>query len=505
MQQADAATINKQTISSLELMERAATQVFNLIHQRLQGAPVPIHIFCGLGNNGGDGLVIARLLLEHGYAIKTYIVNFSEHRSKDFLENYDRLKAISSEWPVQLKNDESLPEIKQEDIVIDAIFGIGLNRPIVSWVINLIKHINTSRAFTLSIDVSSGLYANKAPDDPEGVIYASVTTTFQMPKLAFFLPETGKFTQNLEVVDIGLDREYLMQTEGIAQLISKNEVLPLYKPRQKYSHKGTYGHGLLIGGSYGKMGSMVLASEAALRSGAGLITAFIPECGYEIMQTSVPEAMVITDEDNYITNIKFDLDPTVVGIGPGLGQDSKTVTTFGKFIKGYKNPLVIDADGLNILSKEKNLLKELPSQTILTPHPKELERLIGTWKDDFDKLDKAKAFSKTYDCILIIKGANTITLYKDQLYINTTGNPGMSTAGSGDVLTGIISGLIAQGYKSLEASIFGVYLHGTAGDIAIQNTAYQGLLARDIIANIGNAYLDLFKKPVPTQNSQNDN
>ncbi len=500
MRAADTATIQNNEITSLDLMEHASTQIFNLIHQRLQGAPLPIHVFCGLGNNGGDGLVIARLLSEHGYTVHTYIVNFSENRSKDFLTNYDRLKAISKEWPTQIKCEDDFPQIKSDDLVIDAIFGIGLNRPMTPWVTKLIKHINAARSFTLAVDIPSGLYADRSPDDPQGVIYASITITFQVPKLVFFLAETGQYTQDLEVIDIGLDRTYLQQTPGIAELMAKNEVLPIYKPRHKFAHKGHYGHALIIGGSYGKIGCVTLATEAALRTGSGLATAYVPECAYEILQTALPEAMLITDDaDDYITDIEHDIQPTAIGIGIGLGTHKKTKIAFESFLRENKTPLVIDADGINILAMHQELLTLLPENTILTPHSKELERLIGSWNSDFEKLTKAKEFVQKTGIILVIKGANTVILYKDQTYINTTGNPGMATAGSGDVLTGMIVGLMCQGYNPLEAAIFGVYLHGSAGDIAIHEDGYQALLARDIISHIGKSFLELFKTPQPEQ------
>lgn len=495
MREADQATMNTEQITSLELMERAATQIFNLIHNRLQGSPILIHVFCGIGNNGGDGLVISRLLLEHGYNVKTYIVNFSDNRSKDFLVNYDRLKEISKNWPIQLKSEKDLPEIGREDMIIDAIFGIGLNRPLVPWVISLIKHINKARCFTLSIDIPSGLYTDKAPDDPEGVIYADVTVTFQLPKLIFFLPQTGVYTRDLEVIDIGLDRSFLNQNPGIGILISKNEVLPLYRPRPKFSHKGIYGHGVLIGGSYGKIGSVVLATKAALRAGAGLVTAYIPECGYEVLQSSVPEAMVITDNDDELEEIKLNFKASAIGIGIGLGTGTKTVKAFEEFLTENESPLLIDADGINILANNPKFLEKLPKNTILTPHPKELERLVGNWKDDFDKIEKAKVFSKTHNCILVIKGANSITVFENQLYINNNGNPGMATAGSGDVLTGMITGLLSQGYDPLHAAVFGVYLHGSSGDLAVQKTSFEGLIASEIVSHIGASFLELFKTP----------
>ena len=503
----DKITTERQKISSTELMERAGIQIFNWMHSRMQGAQVPIHVFCGIGNNGGDGLVLARHLITHGYNVITYIVNCSDKRTKDFLINYDRIKNVTKDWPKMLscKNDFSEIVIDEKDIIVDAIFGIGLNRPPNDWVIELFERFRASKAFTLSVDIPSGLYSDKAVENEKAVVNAGYTLSFQSPKLAFFLPETAKFTVQWEALDIGIDRDYLMQTETEVELISKYEVLPLYKPREKFSHKGDFGHVMILGGSYGKIGAVNLASRAALSAGAGLVTAYVPKCGYQSLQTAIPEVMVITDEnETHVSNIKFDIEPTVIGVGVGLGTTTETAKAFEAFLKKNKTPLVIDADGLNLLSKKKTLLKLLPEQSILTPHPKELERLIGKWSNDFEKLKKVKAFSKKYNVIVLIKGANSITVYLDKLYINTTGNPGMATAGSGDVLTGIISGLVAQGYESLSATVFGVYLHGKSADIALEDYGYQSLIASHIIETVGDAYIDLFKQPEPPQQEQEE-
>tara|TARA_R110002051_G_scaffold232889_1_gene294558 strand:+ start:17770 stop:19311 length:1542 start_codon:yes stop_codon:yes gene_type:complete len=492
---ADQISIKKEEIVSNELMERAALQLFNWIHLRMQGAPVKIHLFCGIGNNGGDGIALARHLVDHGYNIAVYVINYSEKRSKDFLINLDRLKDRKV-WPNFMNSDDELPEIGKDDIIVDGIFGIGLNRTPDTWVIKVIQHLNASQAFILSIDMPSGLFAEKGTEDLNSVIKSNFVLSFQTPKLAFFLPESGRFIDQWEVLDIGLDPEYLMNTDTAYELIGKNEVLRLYRPREKFAHKGTYGHSLIIGGSYGKIGAVCLASRAALYSGSGLVTAFIPKVGYAILQTSLPEIMVLTDAENeQISSIQFDFDPTIIGIGVGVGTAEKTAAAFKEFLKGNIKPLVIDADAINILSKNKELLGKLPEESILTPHPKELERLIGEWKDDFEKLEKVKKFSKKYKCIVVIKGAHTITIHQDKGYVNTTGNPGMATAGSGDVLTGVITGLRAQGYTALHAAIFGVYLHGRAGDIAIEKTGFQSLTASNIIENLGAAYIDLFKVP----------
>ncbi|WP_299334194.1 NAD(P)H-hydrate dehydratase [uncultured Psychroserpens sp.] len=498
--QGDQLTAKKQNISSTELMERAGIQIFNWLHVRMQGAQVPIHVFCGIGNNGGDGLVVARHLSTHGYNVNTYVVNCSDKRSPDFLINYNLIKETTKSWPEMLNCEADFPEIHKDDIIVDAVFGIGLNRPASDWVKSLFLHFRNSKAFTLSIDIPSGVYTDKIPEDENGVVWANYTLSFQSPKLIFFLPETAQYSVQWEVLDIGIDREFLFTTETNAELIGKHEVLPIYIPRQKYAHKGDFGHSLIIGGSYGKIGSVLLASRSALSIGAGLVTAFVPKCGYQIMQTAFPEAMVITDKnEELISDIILDIEPKVIGLGIGMGTENVTISALEKFLKTNKIPLVIDADGLNILSKKKTLLKHLPELSVLTPHPKELERLIGTWKDDFDKLNKTKAFSKKYNVIVVIKGANTITVFNDKYYINTTGNPGMATAGSGDVLTGIITGLISQGYEPLPATIFGVYLHGRAADIAIEDLGYQSLIASYIIEALGEAYVDLFKQPEQPQ------
>ncbi|MFD2541293.1 NAD(P)H-hydrate dehydratase [Lacinutrix gracilariae] len=496
----DKLTAKKQEITSTDLMERAATQIFNWMHLRMQGAQVPIHVFCGIGNNGGDGLVLGRHLITHGYNVKMYVVNYSDTRSKDFLINYDRIKNVSKEWPLLLTDANELPEIKPDDIIVDAIFGIGLNRPVVDWVKILFQHLKASKAFTLAIDLPSGLFPDRVPESDKDVVWATHTLSFQTPKLIFFLPDTAKYTVQWEVLDIGIDAEYLHTTPTDYELIGKMEMLPVYQPRQKFSNKGSYGHALIVGGSYGKIGAVTLASRAALAAGVGLVTAYVPKCGYTPLQASFPEAMVLTDaNEEILTNIEFSIQPNVIAFGVGVGTEEKTITAFENFLKTNTTPLVVDADGINILAKKKELLKLLPEQTVLTPHPKELERLIGKWDGDFDKLEKTKALSKKYNLVIVIKGANTITVYQDKGYVNTTGNPGLATAGTGDVLTGIITGLIAQGYEPLVAALFAIYLHGKSADIAVEDLGYQSLIASHVIETLGEVYIDLFKQPEQPQ------
>ncbi len=487
---ADKATIKNTGITSVDLMEFAATCCFNWLHEKLQGKNIKILIFCGIGNNGGDGLVIARLLQQHNYQVNCYIVHFSDKRTEEFLTNYNRLKEIGL-MPIELKNEKDFPEITTEDFVIDAIFGNGLTRNPEGLTKKLIQHINRKSTFTLAIDFPSGLFGNKSVSDKESVLKASHILTFQTPKMAFLLPENKDFVNTWEVIDIGLDQNYIQSLKPKTHYITKDDIFPLYKQRNKWDHKGTYGHSLIIGGSFGKIGAVTLASKAALKIGSGLVSAYIPKCGYTILQISVPEVMVEVDTDSALTYFNFKTIPTVIGIGPGMGTLEKTAQGFENFIKENKLPLVIDADGINLLSKNQLLLNYLPKNTILTPHPKELERLIGAWENDYEKLQKVTEFSKKHEVIVVVKGAYTVIISGEMLVFNSTGNQALATGGSGDVLTGLITGLIAQGYEPLNAAIFGVYLHGRTADFALPKTGYETFTASTIFKYLPEAILEV--------------
>ena len=280
----------------------------------------------------------------------------------------------------------------------------------------------------------------------------------------------------------------------LPKYIDHKEILKIYRTIDNHTHKGIQGHVLIIGGSYGKIGAVCLSSKAALKSGCGLVTAYVPKCGYNILQTAIPEVMVLTDNhERYISEISFDIIPQAIGIGPGLGQEVVTQKAFFKFLEQNSFPLVVDADALNILSKNKEWIFLLPAKTIITPHPKELERLIGKWTSEEEKINLAKLFSIKYNLIIVMKGAPTIIIDNDKIYENTTGNAALATAGSGDVLTGIITSLLAQSYEPIDAAIIGVYLHGLTADIALPETGYQSFIASDIILNIGKAFLSLEK------------
>lgn len=486
----DKLTIETQKITSLELMERAALQAFLWLVNHFHDKKTVYHIFCGVGNNGGDGLVIARMLKQNYFEVHVYVVPFSEKFSNDFDSNLERLKECNLTYEV-IKADSEFPDIAENHIIIDAIFGIGLTRVMDSWLQLLIQKINYHQSFTVSIDIPSGLFLNQKTNL---AIHSDVVLTFQLPKLAFYLPDNENFISEIVLLPIDLDKKAIEFIPSNYFYTNLNEIKKRYKPISKFSHKGTQGHVLLIGGCFGKIGAMVLASQAALRSGCGLATVYIPKCGYEILQTATPEAMVITDEDYHkISNIAFNFQPKAIGIGMGIGQDAATATAIFDFLENNSIPLVIDADALNILSEHQEWLNLLPKNSILTPHPKELERLIGTWNDDFDKIEKVKAFAKTYHLVVLIKGAFTLIIDEKNVFVNSSGNQALATGGSGDVLSGMITSFRAQGYSAVDAALLGVYFHGRTADIAMNDMGYEGFIASDITKYLGKVFMELRK------------
>lgn len=485
--QVDKVTIEKEKLQSLDLMERAGTVLANRILE-IVPKQQKVVVFCGIGNNGGDGLVISRILLQHEFEIKVFIVEYSEKYSKDMLENYNRFLHLSKNIEI-LQKESDFPDLNGTEVVIDCIFGIGLNRKPDSWVKNLITLLNKKSAFKIAVDIPSGLSANAPIQDADTVLQSNLVLTLQVPKLAFFLPDSALYMDTFEILDIGLDSDFILKQNPLATVLTKELISKHYRSREKFGHKGSYGHSVIIGGSYGKIGSIILASKAAFRMGAGLVTTFIPKCGYEILQISIPEAMVITDEnEEMLSKIELDFIPDSVAIGMGMGTSKKTSEAFGKFLQSSKKPMIIDADGLNCLSENPEIMDFIPENSILTPHPGELKRLIGTWKNDYDKIEKCKVFVQKHKIILVIKGAHTMILSGEEIFINSTGNPGMGTAGSGDTLSGILAGLLSQGYSSKSAALFGVYIHGLAGDLAAKNLGEDSLMAGDIISLLPNAF-----------------
>ena len=490
VREADAYTINNEPIASTELMERAATTCSDWIKKNIS-IKKKIKVFCGPGNNGGDGLVVARLLSDKNYSVEVCVIRFTEKASEDFSINYQRLEKYQNIKIINLYEKDELPEISKDDIIVDAIFGSGLSKPIKGFIADVINQMNSSEAIIISVDVPSGLFCDTSSIESGGaIIKADYTLTFQLPKFAFLFPENDKFVGRWKVFSIGLHQDFINSVDVKNFFIEKEYFKQYLIKRTKFNHKGNFGHALLIAGSYGKMGAAVLASEACLRSGAGLLSCHIPKKGYEIIQTCVPEAMASIDEsDEFFTKTPDISMFNAIGIGPGLGINEKTQTAIKLLIQNSNIPLLFDADAINILAENKTWLHFLPKQSIFTPHPKEFERLVGQSKNNFDRNEMQKEFSIKFNCYLVLKGANTaITCPDGSCYFNSSGNPGMATGGSGDVLTGIILGLLAQGYHPKIASILGVYLHGLAGDYAAKKIGQEAMIAGDIIKYLGKAF-----------------
>jgi len=489
----DEYTIEEQEISSWELMERASMTFVNWFLENADITPeTHIHVLCGTGNNGGDGMAIARILHTLSFNVSVYLFRVNDNESEDFKTNYTKIKDIPLEIK-EVETFEDLSGISAEDFVIDAVLGAGLNRPLDQKWCNILDYVSFE-APNVSIDIPSGLYIDKATTNP--AFKADKTYSFQSPKLAFFMPENQDEIGEWIVGDINLaeeDVEFDTAFETNNYYLSAENVNFLLQERKPHDHKGTFGHALLIAGSYGKVGAAVLAAKATLRAGAGLVTVHLPKSAYQIMQISFPEAMVEVDKHEFVFSEYSSLDKyQAVGIGPGLGTNEMTVKAFSELLENAEQPLVIDADALNILAKNKELLDLLPEESILTPHPKEFERLFGETKNSFERLEIMRSIAQSYKIFIVLKGGNTIIMTPEGIaYFNATGNPGMATGGSGDVLTGVLTGLLASGYSPLETCAVGVYLHGLAGDLAAEELEQEALLASDIISHLGKAFHEL--------------
>ncbi|GAB2777342.1 bifunctional ADP-dependent NAD(P)H-hydrate dehydratase/NAD(P)H-hydrate epimerase [Rhabdobacter roseus] len=480
----DAHTIAHEPITSLDLMERAAKAFVCWYCARFDHQQT-VRIFCGKGNNGGDGLAIARLLHHKEYLVQVYVVDYTEQASDDFRANLERMPQGA---PLHfIKKQDELPAPAPGTILIDALLGSGLSRPVEGLLAAVIRAINQSEATVLSVDIASGLYADQ-PNGPEDVIVQpDYTVTFQLPKLAFMLPQNNRFIGDWQVVDIGLSADFIEQESTPYYFTDAAVARALIRPRLKFSHKGTFGHALLIAGSYGKMGAALLAGSACLRSGVGLLTAHVPRCGYSIVQTYMPEAMTQVDPHEEIITALPALEPySVVGMGPGLGKDPQTLRVLEALIAQAQVPLVLDADALNLLAENPALLQKLPQGTILTPHPKEFQRLAGDAAHDYERLALARRFARKYQVVLCLKGGHTAVVFPDgTVHFNATGNAGMATGGTGDVLTGVLTALLAQKYPAEQAAQLGVYQHGAAGDRAAEQRTQTALIASDVVENLG--------------------
>ncbi len=490
---ADAFTIANEPIGSLNLMERAAIACLNWIIEHFDKQTHFVAI-CGMGNNGGDGLAIARLLFKEGYNINVFITPYFSKASNDFTANKERLEAIKG---INVKEISSVDDIvltaNKPNVIIDALLGSGLSRPVDGKLANVIQKVNSLHCPVIAIDIPSGLMMeDNSKTDHKSIVNANATLTFESPKLSFMFAENALHIGDFYVLDIGLDKKFIAEQKSLNYYVTTEMVAPLVRHRPKYSHKGNYGHALLIAGSYGKIGAAVLAAKACLRSGVGLLTVHVPKCGYEILQSAVPEAMLNVDEDEKeISGIKGIGMFNVIGIGPGIGT-AKATQNAVKLLIQSKTPMVLDADALNILAENKTWLAFLPKGCIFTPHPGEFARLAGKTSTGYDAYTLQREFAIKNSVYLVLKGAHTSIATPDgEVYFNSTGNPGMATGGSGDTLTGIITGLLAQSYSAKQAAILGVYLHGLAGDIGAFEMGENSLIAEDITNCLGKAFKEI--------------
>ncbi|MGZ3888649.1 MAG: NAD(P)H-hydrate dehydratase [Flavisolibacter sp.] len=491
----DAYTIQHEPVVSIDLMERAAAKCVEWIGEKAW-EDIHFKIFCGKGNNGGDGLAIARMLSQKGFPVTVYILEFGKPGTGDFQINLQRLH----ECPVDihyLQQTNSFPELQASDLVIDALFGSGLNKPLEGLAAELVQHMNGSLPAVVSIDLPSGLFADRSSKG-QTMVEADYVLTFQCYKPGLLVPENAPFTGVVQVLDIGLHPGFLTQRPARDRWVDKAFADTIFLPRSPFAHKGDFGHALLIAGSYGKMGAAVLAAKACLHTGAGLTSVYAPKCGYEILQTSVPEAMVMTDKgENDLGFLPDELDRyAAIGIGPGIGTKDGTQDMLAFVIRRFPHRLVIDADGLNCLAARKDLLSHLPPKTVLTPHPREFDRLFGDHQNDFARMATAKEQASALGIVIVLKGHHTLIATPDgHCYFNSTGNAGMAKGGSGDVLTGIITALLAQKYLPVEAAVLGVFLHGHAGDLAAGALSQEAMVATDIITFLSQSFLKFQTRP----------
>ena len=503
----DAYTIENEPIASIDLMDRAATALTKAITDRW-GTETPVTVFAGPGNNGGDALAVARMMAEKGYKTEVYLFNTKGNLSPDCQTNKELVEMMEEVSFHEISTQFVPPVLTPDHLVIDGLFGSGLNKPLSGGFAAVVKYINSSPAMVVAIDIPSGLMGEENTFNVKSnIIRADVTFSLQLPKLAFLFAENTEFVGEWELLDIQLSEEGIEETETNYEMLEIEEIRSLIKPRKQFAHKGNFGHALLIAGSKGMAGASVLAARACLRSGVGLLTVHAPICNNDILQTSAPEAMVETDaSENYFAVPTDTDDYQAVGIGPGLGRNEETEAALIEQLPGLgrneeteaalieqlehcQTPVVLDADALNILANHRHTLTHLPKGSILTPHPKELERLTGKCQDSYERLMKACELAHAAHVHIILKGAYSVIITPEgKCFFNPTGNPGMATGGSGDVLTGVILALLAQGYPTEEAAKIGTYIHGLAGDIAQKKQGMIGLIASDIVTCLPTAW-----------------
>lgn len=471
--------VSGEGISSYQLMERAAHSFCDWYAENFLKEKT-VSVFCGTGNNGGDGLAIARILSLKGYTVKVGLIGNADSGSVDFRQN---LKVMPESVIVA-----SWDQVEEADVIIDAVFGVGINRPLAGEYLALIQKLNEEVAVKISVDMPSGLPSD-APASGE-VFRADYTVSFQFPKIALLVPDNAIYTGILIVRSIGIDQKYFASFDSMRFFYSGEKLADYHKQFHAFSHKGDFGRVMLAGGSYGKMGSIGLATRAALRTGSGLVFCHIPACGVEIIQASIPEAMVMAGGEENEVAAQLDISGIdALGIGPGLGKGEHATKLVYQVLSEYQGPMVIDADAINILGEHPDWLNFLHAGVILTPHIKEFERITGiACKNHFERMNLARDFAKKHGCVLVLKGAFTLISFPDGKQVfNNSGSVYMATGGSGDVLTGMLTSFLGQGYSMESAAICGVFHHGHAGQLAGE-VMRRGTIASDIINKIPESF-----------------
>jgi hydroxyethylthiazole kinase-like uncharacterized protein yjeF len=486
----DRYTIENEPVTSHQLMERAAQACVDWISEHCNNHR-NFAVFCGNGNNGGDGFAMAKMLYTKGFDVDVF-TDPKTRFSPDAQINFKNVKEIPG-IPVRDFREAEHYRFDNRTVIIDALLGTGLSRDVEGEMKKLIDFLNAQHNIKISIDIPSGLFADKMSSDDATVFTADHTLSFQFWKRTFLHPETGKYTGKVHVLDIQLSEEYISET-GTDGFVIHEMVKDIFKPRNEFSHKGTYGKATIVGGSYGKIGAAVLATQSALRTGAGLTFTLAPKCGYEILQTSSPEAMFIEGGIDFINTFEVDEHATL-GIGPGLGTNTETAKSLLEFLKAYSKPLILDADALNIISEDPGNIKLIPEKSVITPHPKEFERLFGTTENSFIRLELAKTKAKELNIYIVLKDHHTQVITPDgQVFYNITGNSGLAKGGSGDILTGILTSFLAQNYSGKEAAILGVWFHGKAAEYAAEKCSKEAMLPTDVIQAFGNVFKELESK-----------
>lgn len=478
-------------LAAIDLMERAALVCAAWIEANVDGH-VPLMVLAGMGNNGGDGAAIARLLHVAGRKVRLMVVRHRREGSMSFDENLHRAKTAGV-CIRSLSEGEELPACLESEVVIDALFGIGLDRPFMGWLKEIVVTLARRPNEVIAIDLPSGLFADdNTANDPEAIVQADHTLALELPKQSLFHAENACYFGEWHVLPIGLDQEAISRMKPVAMVLEAMDVAAFMPARTRFAHKGNFGHAVLWAGSSGKVGAAVLAARACLRSGAGLITVEVPSGSEAVIHIAVPEAMVSTDEMKTELGGSLDTKRGCIGAGPGIGTSASASRLLKLLIQQAPAPLVLDADALNILSENPTWLSFLPVGTILTPHVREFERLAGRSESGHDRLGSAKAFAIRHRVVLVLKGAYTaICDPQGQVFFNDTGNPGMAKGGSGDALTGIITGLRAQGIDPLSAALLGIHAHGLAGDLAAEEQGMDGMSVTDLIEMLPQAWRKL--------------